>query len=116
MADLLLGIIIGTGILWLLTAIAVHPLADYLLKRRLEEPDLSYLNSDELDERDQVKRRSIANRCFILADVLVLGTAGRIMGLALGWFFVGIAFDKNGWPGMLVFVIASIFGAMTHGM
>ena len=116
MADLLWGIIIGTGILWLLTAIAVQPLANHLLKRRLEEPELTYLNSDDLDEKDQVKLRAIANRCFILADVLVLGIAGLVMGLALGWFFVGLAFDKNGWPGMLVFIIASIFGAITHGV
>lgn len=104
-----MNIIIGTAILWGLTALFVVPLADYWLKRTLQEPAYAHLRGTELAERDQATSKSLATKYYILADVLVLGVAGFIGGL-LGYWFFGISFETKGWPGMVAFIAASFLG------
>lgn len=45
--------------------------------------------------------------------MIVLGLAGLIAGL-IGYWFVGIALDLKGWPGMIAFIGLSLLGAAMH--
>lgn len=103
----MMGIVIGTAILWILSAAFVTPLATYFLKRKLQQPAYAHLQGESVSEADQSQLQRLATRTCILADVLVLGTAGIIAGL-LGFWFVGISFNAKGWPGMLAFIIPSV--------
>jgi hypothetical protein len=111
-----LSILIATGILWGLTALVVMPLTGYLVGRKLQEPAYAHLNKDEdeLSEDDKKQLESLATKYFILADVLVLGIAGFVIGL-FGYYLIGIAFDRRGWPGMIAFIAASLTGVATTG-
>ena len=104
-----MNIIIGTAILWGLSALLVVPLARFWLGRKLEEPAYARLQGAELSESDQSTVNSLATRYYIMADVLVLGTAGLIGGL-LGYWFIGLSFETKGWPGMIAFIGASFLG------
>jgi len=86
--SLLLGIIVGTGLLWILNLIVVLPLTKFLV---------SYYRRDFI-------------LTYILVDTLVLSLAGFSMGYFLGWFFLGIPLRKVAIPGLLGFVILSILG------
>jgi len=114
-----LGIVIGTGILWFLTAVLVNPLANYWTKKRLKDNNLPIPKDakemENLDDEMKKKIQSIFNRNYILADVLVLGISGFLLGILSGYFFVGISFEGKSWPGMLVFIISSITGSILHG-
>ena len=101
------GILIGTAILWGLTAIFVMPLTDWLVRRRLKEPVYAHLRGENLEESAQKELESMATQYFVLADVLVLGIAGVIAGL-LGYWFIGIALKARFWPGMIAFILTSI--------
>ena len=108
-----MNILVGTLILWGLTALVVQPLANHWLKRRLQEPAYAHLNStEELDERAKQELASLATRYFVLADVLVLGIAGFILGLASGAPCIGFAWDRKFWPGMIALIAASFIGAV----
>jgi len=52
---------------------------------------------------------------YILADVIVLGVAGVLMGLISGYYFIGFSFKPKDWPGMIVFIISSLIGSLIHG-
>ncbi|MFH1445895.1 MAG: hypothetical protein ABIG43_00590 [Chloroflexota bacterium] len=52
---------------------------------------------------------------YILADVIVLGVAGLLIGLVTGSYFIGISWKAKDWPGMIVFIIASLIGSAIHG-
>jgi hypothetical protein len=106
------GFIIGTGTVWLLSALIVMPLAQYLTSRRLKRQGVVISDTEALASDEEPM---IALDYYIIADVLVLGIAGFIMGAAVGWFFIGISFDVKGWPGLLAFIGASFAGAMLHG-
>ena len=56
-------------------------------------------------------RTHTATSAFIIADVGVLGIAGLLIGLFTGWYFIGIAFNRYHWPGLLAFVIMSLLGS-----
>jgi len=100
------GILIGTGILWAITAIFIMPLTGWLVKNRLREPVYAHLNRENLDESAKKELESMHSKYFILADVLVLGIAGFIAGL-LGYWFIGIAWKARYWPGMIAFMLTS---------
>ena len=104
-----MNIIIGTAILWGLSALVVVPLARFWLGRKLEEPAYARLQGSELSESDQSTVNRMATQYYIMADVLVLGTAGLIGGL-LGYWFIGLSFEAKGWPGMIAFIGASFLG------
>jgi hypothetical protein len=57
----------------------------------------------------------IPNGYYILADVIVLGVAGGLMGLISGYYFIGFSFKPKDWPGMIVFIISSLIGSLIHG-
>jgi len=60
-----------------LTAFVVQPLADRWVKRRLMRPSYARLDAtDGLNERAQRELQSLQIRCFVWADVLVMGIAG----------------------------------------
>jgi hypothetical protein len=48
---------------------------------------------------------------YILADVLVLGLAGLLLGLFTGSYFIGFSWRAKDWPGMIAFVVASLIGS-----
>jgi hypothetical protein len=52
---------------------------------------------------------------YILADVIVLGVAGGLMGLISGYYLIGFSFKPKDWPGMIVFIVSSLIGSFIHG-
>jgi len=52
---------------------------------------------------------------YILADVLIMGVAGGLLGLISGYYFIGFSWKPRDWPGMVVFIIASLVGSFIHG-
>jgi hypothetical protein len=110
----ILNIIIGTGIIWALTSLIVMPIARLLTNSRARALAHSQVDAQGALVTTQVKQE-ISIGYFILVDVLVLGIAGLIAGLAWGWFFIGIAWKAKSWPGMIAFMAASFIGATIHG-
>lgn len=115
-----LGFIIGTAILWLLTAVIVNPLANFWTQKKLKQESIPVpKNANEieiLDEGAKKKMQSFFTRNYILADILVLGIAGFLLGIISGNFFLGISFERRSWPGILVFITSSIAGSLLHGV
>lgn len=109
------GILIGTGILWVTNALLVGPITNYLVEKKLTTPAFSHVGSDMEAAAEMPEVQNLVAGTYILVDTLVLGTAGFLMGAILGWFFVGISFEAKGWPGMIAFILMSIFGASVHG-
>ncbi len=109
-----LGILIGTGILWSLGLLIVNPLASLLTKRKfaLQYVD-GYLPQDDHELSEKVN--SIYNRTYILVDLIVLSTAGFLMGLLVGWYFIGISWRARDWPGLIAFIGFSFLGSFLHG-
>ena len=105
------GILLGTGILWGLSAILVAPLTNYLVSRKLTQPAYAHISGNMEVATEQPEFNGLATRCYILVDTLVLGIAGFLFGAILGWYFIGISFNARGWPGMIAFIVASIMGA-----
>lgn len=103
-----MGLIIGTGILWLLKAILVYPLA-MLLTKACNRQVVSEPQGEETS--GMVPNTGI----YILTDLLVLGIAGFMLGVTAGWFFVGITWGAKNWPGMIAFIVFSILGSTIHG-
>jgi len=108
------GILIGTGILWVLTAILVVPLTNYVVKQRLKAPAYAHVNGDMEKAAELPGFKTLVTTSYIVVDMLVLGTAGFLMGLIMGWYFMGISFEARGWPGMIAFIVASIMGSTIH--
>jgi len=109
------GILIGTGILWGLTVLVVLPVAR-LIQRHWLVPALSSTSQDQSNKEGKVPfGGSISPSAFMIADVLVLGVAGFLLGVTTGWWFVGLAFQRYHWPGLLAFVGASWLGAHLAG-
>lgn len=107
-----MNIVVGTIILWGLIALLVQPLANHWLSRRLQEPAYAYLNSaEEPDEQASHELASLAARYFILASVVILGMAGLVLGLVAGAPFIGFAWNRKFWPGMIALIVASFVGA-----
>jgi hypothetical protein len=108
------GLIIGTGILWVLSALVVSPLTTYVLKQRLMKPAYSHIEINQADAASLPEVKSLAIQSYILVDTLVLATAGFLMGVTCGWYFIGISFEVKGWPGMIAFIGMSILGSSLH--
>jgi len=109
-----MNILIGTGILWLLNALVVVPLAQYMTIHTVKGRQISYMPGQELAQQSTTELQ-VSTGYYILADVLVLGISGLILGLALGWFFIGISLDGKNWPGMIAFIAASFAGTIIRG-
>jgi hypothetical protein len=109
----ILGILIGTGIVWGLTALLVVPLAKALTlhKHHWTHPPVGVGENG----RTVTAEEEIDTGYFILADVIVLSVAGLVIGWAVGWFFIGITWHAKNWPGLIAFIIASLIGSALHG-
>jgi NADH:ubiquinone oxidoreductase subunit 2 (subunit N) len=108
-----LGIIIGTGIIWLLTALVVNPVARALTNARNRELQLSFN-----DGRSSIQAKAttqVSTGYYILVNVIVLGIAGLLLGYLARWFFIGFAWEKKSWPGVIAFVVTSIIGVLISG-
>lgn len=108
------GILIGTGILWGLSALVVVPITNYLISKKLAEPAYAYISQNIEIAEDMPAFKSLVTRSYIMVDVLVLGIAGFLFGAVLGWFFIGISFESRGWPGMIAFIVMSMIGSSMH--
>ena len=110
------NILICTLIMWGLTAIAVIPLAKRMFAKAVaSNPDLSLVaNSESLSEEMKAKIQSLHNTMFIKADMLVMGIAGFISGLA-GFPLIGFAWKANAWPGLLALMGASFLSFYATG-
>ena len=110
----ILGFVIGTGTLWILEVMVVNPLSRLLSNLSPRVLQLS-LCGDENEATHQKTKPDVPTLLYIVVDVLVLGLAGFVLSLALGWFFIGVAGKTRGWPGMIAFIVLSIAGATIHG-
>ena len=107
------GILIGTGILWMLNSLVVNPVAQLLTKTRNKELQLSYEGGQVASQEKSPPR--ISTGYYILVDVVILGIAGFLLGRLFGWFFIGFTWKAKSWPGMIVFIATSIVGSLIHG-
>ena len=108
----ILGFVIGTGILWILDAMLVNPLSHLISNLGHRELQLSPVS---VENEEAQPNPGVAPWLYIVVDVLVLGIAGFILGLTMGWFFIGISTKAKGWPGMIAFIVLSIAGSTIHG-
>jgi hypothetical protein len=108
------GIMIGTLILWGLTAIFVLPLTKYCVSRRMAVEGVAETALDNLSPEEKQYWEKVTTRYYILWDVVVLGIAGLIGGL-LGYWFFGLTFQAKGWPGMIAFITGSLLGVAAKG-
>jgi hypothetical protein len=104
------GFILGTGIMWILSAVVVTPLARAFTKSGRKTPQASTESGQITFDGEE-----ITTECFILAHVVVLTVAGLLLGLLLGWFFIGITWRGRNWPGLIAFIVASMVGSAMHG-
>ncbi|MDP2949747.1 MAG: hypothetical protein Q8P22_09460 [Chloroflexota bacterium] len=108
-----LSILIGTAIVWGVTALVVIPLAQLLARRR--QVAAASAAGHSLGESEAAQgESSIPTDCFIMADVLVLSVAGLLIGLASGYFLLGFAWSWKHWPGILCLITLSALGAALH--
>jgi hypothetical protein len=119
----IMGFLIGTVVLWVLTYAISVPIAKALIGSGGSQPNALALSSaqtsrgagstgtsqtvKQLDEID-----SVPTGAFVLVHVLVLGLAGFLMGALAGVYFIGFAWKAKLWPGMIALMIASIVAAM----
>ncbi len=108
------GILIGTLILWGLTAICVIPLTNYSVSRRMAAEGIAVASLAEMSPEAKLQWTKVATQYYILWDIVVLGVAGFVGGL-LGFWFIGVAFETKGWPGMVAFIAASFMGIALKG-
>lgn len=117
MTNIFGGIIVGTLILWVLQLVIVMPISSRLTMNKLKTPGLSHLNGKDLDDVSKKKLKSIFTDCYIITDVIVLSLAGLLLGMFTGWFFIGFSRKSAGWPGMIMFIVASLIGSfLLYGM
>ncbi len=99
--------ILATGIVWILSALIVNPIAKALTESKKQK--VESLNG-QVSQRE-TSAIEVDTGYYILTDVTVLGIAGFLIGLLSGWFFIGISFKAKGWPGMIAFIIGSFLGS-----
>jgi hypothetical protein len=107
-----MDIIIPTLIIWLISGLLVNPLAQKLTARQLNlTPGLDL---KALPEEERKKVEKVFVQRYILTGIVILGIAGIVGGL-LGYFFVGISWEKKSWPGMIAFILGSFLGFTARG-
>lgn len=117
----ILGFVIGTAVLWVLTYGVAVPLArvfadtsESALRSRpvpSSRPDQTTPSAitSKVGEPDVID--SIPTEAFVLAHVLVLGVAGLLLGAIAGAFFIGFSLKGKVWPGMIALIVASLVSA-----
>ena len=110
------NIIICTLMMWGLSAIAVVPLSKKLFASAVAgNPALaSVANSGVIGDEKKAELDKLYNIKFIQADVLVMGIAGFIAGLA-GFPLIGFAWKASAWPGLLAMIGASFLSYYITG-
>jgi hypothetical protein len=108
-----ISILVGTLILWGVTALVVTPLAQFLASRG-RVAAMSALDHCDGEGETTEAETSMPTHCFIAADVLVLSAVGLLVGLISGYFLVGFAWSWVRWPGILCLIIFSVLGASLH--
>ena len=107
--------IIGTIILWVLKAVGTMPLARRLSQSRGSPGPASRPTEEALGPAEEAGpaqgEAEIPAGMYILADVIVMGAAGFLLGLLTGYYFIGFSWKARDWPGMIVFIIASLVGS-----
>jgi len=106
--SLFLGILVGTGLLWLLNILVVNPITKYFTLKKLN----GYPTMPEEGAQNLINKNF--SETYIVVDILVLGIAGFAMGFFIGWFFIGITWKKIAIPGMLTFIGLSILGYLLN--
>lgn len=115
----ILGLVVGTLVLWVLTYAVALPLSRGLAGTQASAallPAIGQLEGAESgvvanqgEKRDAID--DVPAEAFILVHVLVLGLAGLLLGTFAGVWFVGFAHQGKMWPGMIALIVASLFGA-----
>ncbi|MCX7001510.1 MAG: hypothetical protein NT106_14640, partial [Candidatus Sumerlaeota bacterium] len=54
---------------------------------------------------------SVPAVAFILTHVFVMGVAGILFGAIAGIYFIGVSWKAKMWPGMIMLMATSLFGA-----
>lgn len=109
-----LGILIGTRVVWLLTLLVITPITNRVVNQKLsmlQGENTLQGSTEEVQER----LNQLYEKAFIKIDCIILGIAGFILGITAGWVFIGIAWKKSSWPGLLVFIGSSVLGCYIHG-
>ena len=113
---MLTNILICTAIMWIIQSILVSPISAYITEKRLMKINLPVFSSgeviyDDLPAEEKEKVDEVSTTTYIATDVIILGLAGFLAGFLLGFWFIGISWDKTGWPGMAAFIALSILGS-----
>lgn len=104
------NILICTLIMWGLTTVAVVPLANRLFRNALVKGGTLALEGRGPATKELIEEhRSLYTTKFIQSDVMVMGIAGLIAGLA-GLQLIGFAWKAKAWPGLLALIAASFLG------
>jgi hypothetical protein len=105
-----LGILIGTGVIFGLNFLVIGPIIKYLTKRKITlVPVVDAEIAGQVEPK--VETDPFSSKYFIPTSVAVMGIAGFLMGFLIGWYFIGIAWKKNHWPGMIAFIGMSLLGS-----
>ena len=110
-----MGIIIGTAILWGLTALIINPLVDSLVRSRMTSEGVYAESIAELSPEERGYWERVETRIYIMCDIIILGIAGFIAGFGFGYFLIGISLNVKGWPGMIAFIGCSYVGSVMRG-
>ena len=112
--NILLGILIGTAVLWGLGLLVVNPIAKYFTNQTIAQEYAGGMGgSDQAAISSRVN--SLFTRNYIITDVIVLSVAGFLMGILAGWFFIGISWNWRSWPGLIAFIGLNVLGSTIHG-
>jgi hypothetical protein len=98
------NVLFATAALWIMELLLVCPLAALFSRRRALQPVVA----DGIAAAPEATTTTDTGS-YVLASVLVLGTAGLLLGLA-GYWFVGFSLKAKAWPGMLAFIGLSLLG------
>ncbi|HEX9745370.1 MAG TPA: hypothetical protein VGB30_08075 [bacterium] len=110
-----LGILIGTGILWLMDLILVRPIVNAMVSGRMRSEGVFPEDLEGMSGGDIAYWQRVHDQIFIVVDVIVSGIAGFIAGFGFGMTLIGMSFTRTGWPGMLAFIGLSFLGAYMSG-
>ena len=107
----ILGLIIGTTVLWILTYVVALPLA-----RLFAGTEITTLNAvdsiptgTEITTLDAID--SIPTETFVFVHSMVLGIAGLLLGSFFGLYFIGFAWKAKMWPGLIALMVASMYSS-----
>jgi len=123
-----MGWILGTLVLWGLKLITM-PLAKIFAGDKMRSPTptapeppepvseegLPDVGGEQKEIKPAKPKEVIPTGPYILADVIVLGVAGFLLGLLTGSYFIGFSWKARDWPGMIVFILTSFVGSAIHG-